>query len=86
MEIIDEEEKELEKNFENELLKLGYPIIPQNEIKKDIQIGEGSFGKVYKGLYKDQEVVIKKLKLAEKVPETYSILVKKTKKNENSKI
>ena len=79
MDIIDEEEEELEKNFENELLKLGYPIIPPNEIKKDIQIGEGSFGKVYKGLYKDQEVAIKKLKLAEKVPETYSILVNEIK-------
>ena len=79
MDLIDEEEEELENNFENELLKMGFPIIPENEITKDKQIGEGSFGKVYKGHYKNNEIAIKKIKLNEKVPETYSNLLNEIK-------
>ena len=79
MDIIDEEEEELERNFENELAKMGCPLIPENEVIKDKQIGEGSFGKVYKGKYKDHEIAIKKIKLIEKVPETYSTLVNEIK-------
>lgn len=79
MDIVDEEEEELERNFENELLKMGCPLIPENEIIKDKQIGEGSFGKVYKGHYKGKEIAIKKIKLIEKVPETYSNLVNEIK-------
>ena len=79
MDIVDEEEEELEKNFENELLKMGCPLIPENEITKEKQIGEGSFGKVYKGHYKDHEIAIKKIKLIEKVPETYSTLLNEIK-------
>ena len=79
MDILDEEEEELERNFENELLKMGCPLIPENEIIKDKQIGEGSFGKVYKGHYKENEIAIKKIKLIEKIPETYSNLVNEIK-------
>ena len=79
MDIVDEEEEELEKNFENNLLKMGCPLIPENEVTKDKQIGEGSFGKVYKGHYKDHEIAIKKIKLIEKVPETYSNLLNEIK-------
>ena len=79
MDIEDEEEEELEKNFENELLKIGCPLIPENEIIKDKQIGEGSFGKVYKGHYKEKEIAIKKIKLIEKVPETYANLLNEIK-------
>ena len=80
MDILDEEEEELERNFEKELIKMGCPLIPENEIIKDKQIiGEGSFGKVYKGHYKDNVIAIKKIKLTEKVPETYSNLVNEIK-------
>ena len=79
MDVVDEEEEELEKNFENDLLKMGCPLIPENEVTKDKQIGEGSFGKVYKGHYKDHEIAIKKIKLIEKVPETYSNLLNEIK-------
>ena len=79
MEVVDEEEKELEKNFENDLLKMGCPLIPENEVTKDKQIGEGSFGKVYKGHYKDHEIAIKKIKLIEKDPDTYSNLLNEIK-------
>lgn len=79
MDIVDEEEEQLERNFENELIKMGCPLIPENEIIKEKQIGEGSFGKVYKGIYKDKEIAIKKIKLSEKVPETYSTLINEIK-------
>ena len=79
MDVVDEEEEELEKNFENDLLKMGCPLIPENEVTKDKQIGEGSFGKVYKGHYKDHEIAIKKIKLIEKDPETYSNLLNEIK-------
>jgi len=79
MEVVDEEEKELEKNFEKDLLKMGCPLIPENEVTKDKQIGEGSFGKVYKGHYKDHEIAIKKIKLIEKDPDTYSNLLNEIK-------
>ena len=79
MEIIDEEEKELEKNFEKELLKMKCPIIPENEIIKDKVIGEGAFGKVYRGCYKQNEIAIKKIKLIEKTPDIYSNLVNEIK-------
>ena len=79
MDIVDEEEEQLERNFENELIKMGWPLIPENEIIKEKQIGEDSFGKVYKGIYKDKEIAIKKIKLSEKVPETYSTLINEIK-------
>ena len=75
MDVIDEEEKELERNFEEQLVKINCPIIPENEIIKEKKIGEGAFGKVYKGTYNNQAVAIKKIKLVEKAPEIYSNLV-----------
>jgi len=52
--------KTLLKFFEENLIT----IIPEDKIiKMEPHIGEGSFGKVYKGLYNDNYVAIKKLKL-----------------------
>ena len=51
------------KGNEKELIKMGCPLIPENEVIKDMQIGEGSFGKVYKGHYKEHVIAIKKIKL-----------------------
>ena len=79
MDIEDEEIEELEKNFEEELLKINCPIISQTEITKEKTIGEGAFGKVYKGHYKNQEIAIKKIKLIEKAPEIYANLVNEIK-------
>ena len=35
MDVIDEEEKELERNFEEQLIKINCPIIPETEIIKE---------------------------------------------------
>ena len=75
----DEEEKLMEKKFEEEIKKLNTEIISENDIVKDVAIGEGGFGKVYKGKYKDNLVAIKKIKLVEKTPEIFSDLVNEIK-------
>ena len=57
------------KETTNNLIKILYenniPVIESGKITKNKNdcIGEGSFGKVYKGKYGDIEVAIKKLKL-----------------------
>ena len=79
MDIEDEEVEELEKKFEEELMKINCPIILETEITKEKVIGEGAFGKVYKGHYKNQEIAIKKIKLIEKAPEIYANLVNEIK-------
>jgi len=79
MDIEDEEVEELEKKFEEELMKINCPIILESEITKEKVIGEGAFGKVYKGHYKNQEIAIKKIKLIEKAPEIYANLVNEIK-------
>ena len=79
MDIEDEEVEELEKKFEEELIKINCPIISENEITKEKVIGEGAFGKVYKGHYNNLEIAIKKIKLIEKAPEIYSNLVNEIK-------
>ena len=79
MDIEDEEVEELEKKFEEELLKINCPIILWSEITKENVIGEGAFGKVYKGYYKNQEIAIKKIKLIEKAPDIYTNLVNEIK-------
>lgn len=63
---LSQEEVELEKQFEEELIKMGVKMIPAEEVQRDSQIGEGGFGKVYKGTYNNQTVAIKKIKLQNK--------------------
>ena len=79
MDIEDEEVEELEKKFEEELLKINCPIILWSEITKENVIGEGAFGKVYKGYYKNQEIAIKKMKLVGGAPGVYTNLVNEIK-------
>lgn len=55
--------KELSKNLLEVLLKNKIPVIDKDKISKEKVIGEGSFGKVYKGKYGEREVAIKKIKL-----------------------
>ena len=56
--------KVLNDEFESHMKKFNITIIPEKDIeKKKPHIGEGSFGKVYKGIYKGKEIAIKKLKL-----------------------
>lgn len=43
------------------LTKRGIKIIPKKEVTKLSLLGQGKFGKVYKGSYKNKLVVIKKL-------------------------
>lgn len=79
MDIVNEEEEEIEKNFEEELSKMNSPIIQESEITKECRIGEGSFGKVYKGTFKGNSVAIKKIKLKEKTQEVYASLLNEIK-------
>ena len=79
MEIIENEELLLEQHFEEEIIKMGALSIPENEIKKEESIGEGAFGKVYKGKYKDNIVAIKKIKLEEKSQEIFDSLLNEIK-------
>ena len=89
MEIIENEELLLEQNFEEEIKKMGALSIPENEIEKMESIGEGAFGKVYKGKYKENIVAIKKIKLEEKSQEIFDSLLNEIKvihKAQNSDI
>ena len=89
MEIIENEELLLEQNFEEEIKKMGALSIPENEIEKMESIGEGAFGKVYKGKYKENIVAIKKIKLEEKSQEICDSLLNEIKvihKAQNSDI
>lgn len=53
-----------EQAFEKNLSEMGINIISDGEVTKDKPaIGEGGFGKVYKGKYQDNIVAIKKIKL-----------------------
>ena len=76
---IDEEEEQMEQKFEEEIKKMNTTIVSENEITKDCTIGEGGFGKVYKGKYKNNLVAIKKIKLIEKTPEIFTDLVNEIK-------
>ena len=89
MEILETENELLEKNFENEIIKIGSKIIPESEITREYVIGEGAFGKVYKGKYLENSVAIKKIKLREKTQEILDILlneIKVIKKADNPNI
>ncbi len=89
MEILDTESDILEKNFEEEILKIGSKIIPESEITREYVIGEGAFGKVYKGKYLENSVAIKKIKLKEKTQEIFDSLlneIKVIKKADNNNI
>ena len=78
MDSITQEEELLEKQFESEILKIS-TIIPENEIIKECVIGEGGFGKVYKGMYNKQKVAIKKIKLQDKDEEIFESLLNEIK-------
>lgn len=55
-----------EQNFEKTLIDLGCEMIQEEDIEKIKPcIGEGGFGKVYKGNFKDKVVAIKKIKLGD---------------------
>ena len=81
METLRKEEATLEQNFENEIIKIGSSIIPENEVVKECVVGEGGFGKVYKGKYQNQTVAIKKIKLEEKEPEIFESLLNEIRNN-----
>ena len=79
MEKLSKEEEMMEQNFENEIIKIGSTIIPEAEVQKECVVGEGGFGKVYKGKYQKQTVAIKKIKLEEKEPEIFESLLNEIK-------
>ena len=79
METLSKEEAIMEQNFESEIIKIGSTIIPENEVVKECVVGEGGFGKVYKGKYQNQTVAIKKIKLEEKEPEIFESLLNEIK-------
>lgn len=68
----DEKEKREEfcKGLEKELETLNVAIITGNDVKiQRPSIGKGAFGKVYKGLYLDKPVAVKKMILKEEIYE-----------------
>jgi len=68
--------QKLLKFFEENLIT----IIPEDKIiKLEPHIGEGSFGKVYKGLYNDNYVAIKKLKLVTNIDSNAESIIQEIK-------
>jgi len=47
--------------LDDELVKNKVGIIPKDDIVKLAVLGEGKFGKVYSGKYKDMDIAIKKM-------------------------
>lgn len=79
MESINREEEQLENNFEEAIIKMGGKMIPSTEVVKEALIGEGGFGKVYKGKYGNIPVAIKKITLQEKSSEVFDVLLNEIK-------
>jgi serine/threonine protein kinase len=65
--------------FRQELRNSGVNIIEANEIKKTDIIGKGGYGKVWKGIYKGNEVAIKELLSDMKLKEAYTEISKEIK-------
>lgn len=57
-------QEEFYRNLENKLIEMEVTIIQKNEVEKfRPEIGQGSFGKVYRGNYLGKQVAIKKILL-----------------------
>lgn len=66
-------EKIAEANFERNLQEFGINIISEQDLVKiKPHIGEGGFGKVYKGKYFDNIVAVKKIKLVNKFSSVFN--------------